>query len=394
MINPQFGAKSATMRTTVGTRYFSYAGSGFADTNVWRAQVAVNGTVGNLTATITVAPGAGITHTFTLYVNNTATTVTCAISDDATSASDTTHFEAVNAGDDVSWQCVTSGGTAAASTLVLGNTFDSDTDTESTLVGSTNAAINADSYRNMGGHVGNATTEANVSDIAPMAFTLDKLYVRVAGPPGAGTSWDATLYKNGNPTSVTCQIADTATTCTDPTNSETFVAGDTLSMFFDATGAVVNRQMNWGLRIVPTVQGEYPLFETRAGTISTVGTQYANIYGSGSGFSNEATALYYSPVAFTLRDLTAYFEPAPGVGNSWTLKTRIGGFDGNSSVLVQDTDQFEQDTVNTDSIAYGDIINLSTTPVSGPDAVTYSKFASVAFIDPTPAGNEWYIAFV
>lgn len=77
---------------------------------------------------------------------------------------------------------------------------------------------------------GNAT-EGNVQDRANAAFTMSDLSCSLsAGPGGAGKSYTLTVRKAAVNTTITCQIATNATTCSDHSHTNTVAAGDLLSL--------------------------------------------------------------------------------------------------------------------------------------------------------------------
>jgi hypothetical protein len=97
-----------------------------------------------------------------------------------------------------------------------------------------------------------AAAETAVQQAVPVAGTLSLLYVRIdgtAGTAGSGRSYTVTIRLNGTDTSVSCVILDTATSCSDLSNSVTFAAGDLISVV--AVPSAVNpiaRTMRWTAR--------------------------------------------------------------------------------------------------------------------------------------------------
>lgn len=81
----------------------SYAAIGDAE-----FAVSVPGTLKNMYANSSGAPGAGQSFAYTLFKNGVAQTLTCTISDPDTAASDTTNTVTVASGDKIAIRCVTS----------------------------------------------------------------------------------------------------------------------------------------------------------------------------------------------------------------------------------------------------------------------------------------------
>jgi hypothetical protein len=73
------------------------------------------------------------------------------------------------------------------------------------------------------------TVGLNIAVPVP-AGTVRNLRANVNPAPGVGQSLTFTVEKNGPDTSVSCVISGAATTCSDTTNSATFVDGDLLSV--------------------------------------------------------------------------------------------------------------------------------------------------------------------
>lgn len=74
------------------------------------------------------------------------------------------------------------------------------------------------------------------------------------------------------------------------------------------------------------------------------------------------------PCAGTLKNLRVVLYAAPGTDNSWNVKSRINGADGNLTVTIADDATSGQDLVNTDVIAADDKVSWLLTPTSTPNA--------------------------
>ena len=75
---------------------------------------------------------------------------------------------------------------------------------------------------------GNAT-ETNVQELAPCTGTMINLYVKIAAAANANTPV-FTVSDNAAGTTLTCTIANTATTCNDTTHAPTVTAGDAITL--------------------------------------------------------------------------------------------------------------------------------------------------------------------
>jgi len=105
------------------------------------------------------------------------------------------------------------------------------------------SSISADAYLSVGTTQSSSSSEVT-RDItsSPATVTCKNLQVLINTAPGAGTSWTITLRTGAagslSNTALTCTIADTATSCSDTSNSGTWTAGQVATIFFDATGSV------------------------------------------------------------------------------------------------------------------------------------------------------------
>lgn len=106
------------------------------------------------------------------------------------------------------------------------------------LNGSEDATRTGDFYLNTAYGGGN-TVEEQIQ-VVSAAITCTGIRVQVDTAPGAGTSWDIYLRDDGVNTGLTCQIADTATTCNGTHAGVSIVAGSLINTFWDATGGVVS----------------------------------------------------------------------------------------------------------------------------------------------------------
>jgi len=103
--------------------------------------------------------------------------------------------------------------------------------------GQGNHSINADEYFPVSGSDSSSATEGDRQQVIGAAMTCTFMSVYVVTAPGASNQWDITLRDDGSSTSLTCTIANTATTCT-ATVSVAIAAGSKVSTFWDETGTV------------------------------------------------------------------------------------------------------------------------------------------------------------
>ena len=92
----------------------------------------------------------------------------------------------------------------------------------------------------------------------PTSGTLTNLTVKLNKAPdnGAGTQQEVfTIYKNGLPTSLTCTIAESATTGSDGVNSVAFTAFDTITLEVVPSGTpATNINVRWSAKLGENAQ--------------------------------------------------------------------------------------------------------------------------------------------
>lgn len=93
-----------------------------------------------------------------------------------------------------------------------------------------------------------ASTESAAQQGVPVGGTLSELRVRLDGSPGFPGSWKSytiTVRKNGVSTAVSCTIQDAAVSCSDESDTVTFVADDLISISVTPSGTPTARTMRW-----------------------------------------------------------------------------------------------------------------------------------------------------
>lgn len=96
-----------------------------------------------------------------------------------------------------------------------------------------------------------STTEANSQVKSPAAGTVANFQVTVSAAPGTGNSYTFTWRLAGADQTLTCAIADTATTCTDTTHSFNVSTGDLVDVKLVSAGTIITTPMvswlaSWG----------------------------------------------------------------------------------------------------------------------------------------------------
>ncbi len=313
-------------------QYFSVNAPAIGDATVSKKHLVIAGsmTVSNLNVFAVTAPNNGVgteTINYTLYVNGSASALTCSISDASTSCSDSTHTVSLVRGDTVALRAETGAGTPVYSVVsgYIKKTI-TGTNRDDYIGGPASTTILSGTLTNYTSLFYKAPSTTEVKFIVPVGGNISKLVVALDGTPGAGKSYAVTLRKNGSDTGVTCTVADTNTTCGDLINSSTFAAGDFVSVSIVPSGTPTARYISVGAQFSSLISGYFIHSSfTSSGNPSTSVTHYFPVNGAaGSGTStstyNESypTGLY--AMAYYAGQVTA---PDNGAGvQSYTYSLR------------------------------------------------------------------------
>lgn len=401
MKRPIFSALNAAT-VNAANRYYGFeagnSGSGGGTSNNRRTPVGAAGVVSDAYISLSAAPGAGTSYTWTLYKNNIATSLSVTISDTDLTGSDIDagHAVTVAAGDDLAWlqaptNTPTNGLLSNISVLFTGTN-----NGETTISGCASSTFNGTvaSYWGPNGGTTNATASV-VRAICPTSFTLDQLYYRLDQGAGAGDTFTITVYKNGSATALTTGVSGAAQVDnSDLVNSVSFAAEDYLAIEIIGTGTPSGARHAWGMRLTPGTDGESPVFSYGAAVLSLV-TRFPQVSGSMNNIQTELNGGGVAPIAFDLKKLYCEIEPAQAATKDWRFNSRISGVDGTLSATILATTTSANDITHTDSYAVGQRVNWESNPTSGGTNTTQAAVSAVTFIDPgPPAGDMWFMTFV
>src|SRR5688572_4973285 len=117
-------------------------------------------------------------------------------------------------------------------------------------------------------------TETARDEIVPATFDLSELHVLLDTAPGAGTSWDFTVMKNGVATAITLTIADAAVSGTYAGAAVSFAAGDTVSLRAVPTNTpTTGTNLWWNTKCSGT---GFPVMGANTSNTSNSATQYTS----------------------------------------------------------------------------------------------------------------------
>jgi hypothetical protein len=202
----------------------------------WRTlmPVACNGRFKNMRFLVSVAPGAGTGHTFSLEVNNVAPAngFSCSIMDTATTGEDIVHEVRVKTGDWVNIKCTPTGIPVAPSAF-FSLEFYPDDPCRSILANNYEYGITTNTTR-YGPIYGSTSSFYDdnfvLGNLIANKGRIRNLYVKLKYAPASGNQIDFTIMKNDVATAITCSISGEATTGSDLVNEITVVPGDKLGL--------------------------------------------------------------------------------------------------------------------------------------------------------------------
>jgi hypothetical protein len=208
------------------------------------------GVIDYLHVNINGTPGSGKSYAFTVLKNGSTTNLTCTIADlNTTCTPDTTHTVSYDAGDRIAIQSVPSG-TPTARIMTFGVRWAPTVDGEALLLHSSSSPINtagATRYNTIGGTSNTfwVSGESSVQVVVP-GFTLKKGYGRLTVAPGGAANVTFKSRKNAVDGAVSMSFGAADTTKNDPSNSDTFAAGELLSLVETNSGTPASSVFSGG----------------------------------------------------------------------------------------------------------------------------------------------------
>lgn len=232
-------AGRGTAPSTSVTNYSMISpGSSFSTNDAFISNVfPCDGVVDALYVDATGAPGAGNSYDITIMKNGSATTLTLNLAD-ANLTGNATSAISFAAGDTISIRFTPNGTPGSLTNVRWAIRFKPTTDGEAPIFARDGSWLNsADFYGALVVGATHKTTEADAQAVAPIAFTMRKLYLISNAAPGAGKSWTITARKNGASQSLTAQLSGAATTANDTSNSVSCAAGDLMNWLVSPSGS-------------------------------------------------------------------------------------------------------------------------------------------------------------
>lgn len=232
------GTSDGNDLSTTSTDYIApvYGGASTATEANVTMTMPTAGTLSKFYGKLDVAPGGGATRVFTLRKNGADTALTFTFGAGDTSKNDTTHSVSYVAGDTISISMAITG-TPAASKAWFGLLWTPTISGECVLqaLSSSSPSNTATRYNVVDGSASWSTSEAGVQSYT-IAGVLKKLYVNLTTAPGAGKSRAFRSRVNTANGNLLVTIADTATSGSDTSNSDTVSLLDLINFVTTPTG--------------------------------------------------------------------------------------------------------------------------------------------------------------
>jgi hypothetical protein len=308
------------------------------------------------------------------------TALTCTITAADSGVCTTAAGLALVPGDRLSLRTTTTG-SPTGTFISVSNVFVPTTSGDTLLLAYAPSLSNSATQAVMPFNIGGAGVSFRRYTMMPEDGTVDQLYV-YSNAPGAGKSYDYSIYKNGAAISpaITTNIADTNVSGNDTTNSVSVVgpsgavAGDDIEFVGVPNSTPTAGVVGFGARYRPTA-AKFPLILSNATATGGATTElFYPISGSASTGSATETDVQVASDAMTITKLAQKYSTAPGAGKSRTVILRRNGADA-ASCTVAETALVNTCSVNV-VVAAGDLINYKETLASSPANANLSFVAS------------------
>lgn len=238
-----------------------------------------------------------------------------------------------------------------------------------------------------------ATSDSSVRNVSSVEGFFESLKVNASVAPGSGKSYTITIQKNGSDTAITCQIADTATTCKDFNNISAIAVGDNFSAKVTPSGTPASSVIAISI-IFNTRSNPYTLISlggsTASGQTPSVSASEDTTLMGSSTWSSAGSQI--APTAGTISNLYILLNAAPGAaasGKSYTFTVLKNSVATALTCTVLETATSCEDTSNSVTFVAGDRLLLrSVSPANTPTA---ARVAAGYKFTPTINGESMYM---
>lgn len=358
---------SSTALATSGTQYLGAMGAeGIAPSTTEEDHeqiVPTAGTFFNLNISLSTAPGAGTSRTFTLRNNAGDTSITCTISEtDSTCRSAAT--AAVAVGDEITYSSTVSG-TPAGTRVRLAISFLGTTPGASMLMGNNGAnglSTSATEYLALSGNGVQEDTAAEVQNAASLAGTITVLRVVLGTAPGAGDSRTFDVFPGGTES---CTISESDTSCA-VAISQAVVAANLYYIRTTISGTPAATEAAYSVDFIPTTLGQFPIGSAQKTVADNTQTTYNFVQGGSTDDGTTETARATSSESFNVLRIDVRQSTNSGTGNTWTYTLQDDTADTACSCAISGGSAVTCTTTATCKVTAGSRLENEITPASTP----------------------------
>jgi len=241
-------------------------------------------------------------------------------------------------------------------------------------------------YNTLGG-AGNfwRATDAGSHQLISTDGVIKNLRVKLNDSPGEGTHYDFTLMLNGNPTALTLEIADAATSGSNTVNEITVTGGDRVSIECNPDSTPTARYASWTTVFEGANANESLILgASPPGALNQAAITYAQVMGASAPSATESLYRQVCPTAGTIKNLYVWLAADPGdIGvDAYRFTLRVGGVSKTLTVTITADATTGNDTSNEVAVVAGDVLTMMIEPLETP-GVTPEFAWSMTFVADT-----------
>lgn len=375
--------------STANPRYAALAGSGSfvlnATVSTTRSPSPIGGIISKIYVKTVPDLSAG-SYTIELMVGGAAApTFSAVVSSGSSTANSGSQTANITAGDLLEWRITPASSPTALTSIAISAVFESNVARSAPMF--CGHSSGSGDYFMPPGAISVITGEGFGSATMPVAGDISYMRVKLTTAPGAGNTRRFTLRKNGADTTLTLDIADTATEGTFASTIP-FSAGDDVTVSASTVaGTPASSFAGIGLTWNPTTNGYFPLLAVGTSGFAAAGTRYLAATGATPGNASTEPPVYnVAPSDMTIDMLYAEISTAPtGATKTRTFTLRTDATtDTALTTTITDTQIHNEDTTHSVSPTAGTLLTVSQVPANSPTAIaTYNRVGMRGYITPT-----------
>ncbi|KKL80801.1 hypothetical protein LCGC14_2001150, partial [marine sediment metagenome] len=239
-------------------------------------------------------------------------------------------------------------------------------------------------YSSLAGGAAWVATGSFSRQVVSTGGVIKNLRVKLVDSPGAGKHYDFTLMLNGNPTALTLEIADAATTGSNTANEIAVTAGDIVYLECNPDSTPTARYATWTSVFVGTTAKESLILGgSRANTLDKTNIRYIQLMGGNIWVRlDENEVRQVCPTAGKIKNLYVLLSADPGTDpDAYRFTLRIDGVNQTLTVTITADNTTGNDTANEVVVAAGDVLTIMVEPLNTPSATPYAYWGMTFVAD-------------